>query len=104
MNEPIQPAASGDGQSVQAPSDTNTAPSAEAAAFKAWIMEDLKGGKMTPEQADAALKEIGQQGLNDIPVDARTEMEKQFDDSFPVAKPHEIQWPYTPEEAITPQY
>jgi hypothetical protein len=82
----------------------NTAPSTEAEGFKEWVRQDLAAGKMTPEQADQALKVIDGQGLDQLKADTRSESERQYDKDFPVCREDNIPWPHSPDGESTPEF
>jgi hypothetical protein len=86
------------------PSIEINAPSAEAEGFKQWVRQDLASGKMTPAEADQALREIDGQGLDQLKADTRSECEREYDRAFPVCREDNIPWPHSPDGESMPEF
>jgi hypothetical protein len=113
MDEPVVgTAGQSGGVNMPAPSATPSTPaepvgvaglSRDQTQMADMILSDYGNKLMDRETADRSLQESIGKRLADFENDKRTPNERQFDKEFPVALPHQIQWPHT-EETTTPAY
>jgi len=65
----------------------------EATTMAGWLRQDLDAGKLSREQFDESIRQLGVDPAAAQP-DTRTKEERQFDETFPAGKPNEftIRW------------
>lgn len=78
-------------------------PSLEQATVANWLREDFNAGKLTADQFAEAMQELTGEEDTQTP-DTRTESQKDYDASFPPAKPEHYTFPpAAPGEQMSPE-